>query len=242
MSRFSRRLQLGSRHTTSTPPSYAIPVGGPSGITWAAPIFEDNFDGSSLNINKWASSWFNGGTMNEVSTSAANVSVSGGNLILTLASSSSGALVNTNPDDAAGTPFEMTTGYAEARMYFPGSGSTVYNWPAWWITGQDHPETGENDIAEGLGTMTVNYHSSAGDFNQGTIPGTWVNAFHTYAINRKVGSCDVYYDGNLVKSYATQDGEAPQYLIFNVGTKSSRTQVFGAAGQIRVDYVRVWDT
>lgn len=239
MSRLARRLQHANANTPASP-SYAVPVGGPNGITWSAPVFEDNFNGTSLNTNKWAPSWFNGGTMNEVSTSPANVAVSGGNLILTLASTSSGALVNTNPDDAAGTPFEMTTGYAEARINFPGNGTTVYNWPAWWITGQDHPLTGENDIAEGLGTMTVNYHSISGSRNQGTVPGVWVNAFHTYALHRKVGSCDVYYDGTLVKSYATDDGEAPQYLIFNVGTKSSRTQVFGAASRMYVDYVRVW--
>lgn len=211
-------------------------------MSWQAPVFEDDFNGSSLDTNKWAPSWFGGGTMNEVSTSPANVAVSGGNLILTLASSTSGALVNTNPDDAAVTPFEMTTGYAEARIYFPGNGTDVCNWPAWWITGQNHPLTGENDIAEGLGTMTVNYHSISGSHNQGTVPGVWTNAFHTYAIHRKVGSCDVYYDGTLVKSYSTDDNEAPQYLIFNVGTSASRTQVFGAASRVYVDYVRVWDT
>ena len=240
MSRFSRRLQASSRHTTPTQPSYAVPVGGPSGITWQAPDFEDNFDGTSLNTNKWASSWFNGGSMNNVTTSPANVAVSGGNLILTLASVSSGALVNTNPDDAAGTPYEFTTGYAEARINFPGNGTDVYNWPAWWVTGQNHPETGENDIAEGLGTMTVNYHSTSGAHNQGTVPGVWTNAFHTYALHRKVGSCDVYYDGNLVKSYSTEDGEAPHYLIFNVGQSGSRTKVYGTGSRVLVDYVRVW--
>jgi len=122
MSRFSRRLQTGSRAATSPPP-YAVPLGGPAGIAWGAPVFEDNFDGSSLDTNKWAPSWFNGSTMNEVSTSPANVAVTG---------------------------------------------------------------------------------------------------------------------GNLVKSYVTHDGEAPQYLIFNVGTKASRTQVFGAASRVFVDYVRVW--
>ena len=57
------------------------------------------------------------------------------------------------------------------RIYFPGDGTTIYNWPAWWTTGLAWPGNGENDIAEGLGTMTVNYHSSAGASNQGTVPG-----------------------------------------------------------------------
>lgn len=222
--------------------NFAVPVGGPAGITWSAPIFEDNFTGTQLDTSKWAASWFNGSVQNQVATSPANVAVSGGNLILTLASSNSGASINTSPDDAATSSFMFTTGYAEARIFFPGSGTVIYNWPAWWINGRVHPNHGENDIAEGLGTMTVNYHSASGGYNQGTVPGIWSNAFHTYAIHRKVGSCDVYYNGTRVKSYNTDDGEAPQYLIFNVGYASDHQTVFGTESQVRVDYVRVWST
>ncbi len=224
----------------SSVPVHAVPVGGPTGITWGAPIFEDNFEGTTLS-SRWAPGWWGNGTMNNVTTSAANVSVSGGNLRLSLPSSSSGALVTTNPNDYAADPFTFTYGYAEARIYFPGSGTTIYNWPAWWTNGQTWPATGENDIAEGLGTMTVNYHSSSGAHNQGTIPGTWSNAFHTYALHRKPGSCDVYYDGVLVKSYSTDDGGAPHYLILNIGSGYGPAR-YGNDYQVLVDYVRVWNT
>jgi len=53
------------------------------------------------------------------------------------------------------------------------------------------------------------------------------------------GRNDVYFDGRLVRSYTTSDSAAPHFLIINVGYWSG-SQVFGPAGAVRVDYVRVW--
>lgn len=205
---------------------------------WGNPVFDDEFSSSSLDASKWASSWFNGGSMNDVTTSANNVSVTGGNLVLTLSSSSSGALVSTNPSGGASKGFAMGYGYAEARIYFPGSGSKIYNWPAFWTDGQSWPANGEIDIAEGLGTLTSNYHSTKGADNSGTIAGTWSAGFHTYGVDRQSGKNSVYWDGKLVRSYATYDNGSPEYLIVNVG--SGNTAALGTASQVKVDYVRVW--
>lgn len=230
----------GTTADAAPPPSDAGGATGaqPVGVsgTWHL-VFDDEFDGTTLDTNKWAPSWFNGGKMNNVSTSAANVAVGGGLLALTLASSTSGALVSTNPSDAAKTGFQFTYGFAEARIWFGGSGSTVYDWPAWWTDGQNWPADGEIDIAEGLGTMTSNYHSSSGANNSGTIPGTWAASWHTYAVWRQPGKNVIYFDGQVVRSYATNDGGSPHYLILNIGSSSSPT-VLGA--QVKVDYVRVW--
>jgi len=205
---------------------------------WGTPIFSDDFNGTSLNKTVWDDTWFSGSDVNNVKTSASNVAVQDGDLVLTLQSASSGALVGTNPADGTNQGFEFTTGYAEARVYFPGTGSTIYNWPAWWTSSQNWPATGEIDIAEGLGTLTSNYHSNAGANNSNTIPGTWSNAYHIYAVNRQAGKNDIYWDGKLVRSYVTDDNNAPHYLIFNAGSDG---QVFsGAAGAVKVDYVRVW--
>lgn len=205
---------------------------------WGAPAFDDEFNGTKLNTVNWSTSWFNKGSMNNVTTDPANVSVANGNLVLTLSSASSGALVDTNHGDAATTGFSFGYGYAEARIAFPGSGSTIYNWPAWWTDGQSWPANGEADIAEGLGTLTSNYHSNSGASNSNTIPGTWSNSFHTFGLDREPGKNSIYWDGKLVRTYATDDNGAAQYLILNVG--SSGNAVTGTASQVKVDYVRAW--
>ena len=226
--------------TSSTTPQ----PNGPSGV-WNL-RFSDDFNGTTLS-NRWAPSWFNGGRMNNTYTSPANVRVENGNAVLRLSSSTMGALINTNPDDPnAGEPFEFTTGYAEARIYFPGEGETIYNFPAWWTNGgNDGYRDGEHDIAEGLGVMSSNYHYDNGFghvANNRTIPGIWSNAYHTYGVHRKGSSADVYFDGQLVRSYTTYDNAAPHYLIFNVGyrTSSGGKNVIGAASEMKIDYVRVW--
>ena len=228
---------------SSTPAPTATPVSGnpaPNGIAgnWNLK-FDDEFNGTSLNSKYWSCSWFGGGTMNNVSTPCSNAVVTGGNLVQTLASSSSGSTVDTDPSQTGGGGFQYGTGYvAEARVYFPGNGSTIYNWPGFWDDGQNWPANGEEDIIEGLGTATSNYHSNSGANNSGTIPGTWSNGYHTYAVDREAGKNYIYWDGKLVRSYNTDDGGSPHYLIMTVGCSGGC--VTGAASQVKTDYIRVW--
>ena len=69
---------------------------------------------------------------------------------------------------------------------------------------------------------------------------TVVGRGHRYRTAAGEARSDVYWDGKRVKSYKVCDGLAPQYLIFNVGTKESRKMVYGPASQVKVDWVRVW--
>lgn len=237
--------------TTTTAAPAPAPTVAPLAATGTAPLgvpgnwtmaFDDEFNGTGLDSTKWSNCWFssNCGTMNKVSTNPGNVAVAGGNLVLSLSSSTSGSLVSTNPKGGATTGYQFGTGYVEARIKFPGDGTNLYNWPAFWTTGQTWPTNGENDIAEVLsGKMTVNYHSTSGAHNQGTVPGNWGNSFHTYGLHRTATSSDVYFDGVKVKSYPTDDGGAPQYIVLNVGA-SSTAPAYGAASQVQVDYVRAW--
>ena len=223
--------------STSTTPSGVQPVGDPG--TWKL-AFDDEFSGTSLDRSKWPV--LNAPTINNVVPSSANLRVSGGNAILTLSSWRSGAAIDSDPATqgwGSGSAFDLRVGdFAEARIDFPGSRQTIYNWPAWWISGPGWPAAGEEDVAEGLGTMTTNYHSPSGANNFGTVSGTWSNGFHTYGLYRGSGWCEVFYDGNPVTWYATDDDGLPQSLILNVG--SGNVARYRVASQVKVDYVRSW--
>jgi hypothetical protein len=226
--------------TPATPSPTSLKPDGVSG-NWTV-AFDDEFNGTSVNTSKWAIG--NDGTVNAVTTSSSDVSESGGDLNLQLSNSSTGAAVcsgGTNTPCGGSTPDGYALpvdGFAEARVWFPGSGSSIDNWPAWWVSGANWPAAGEADIAEGLGDLTVNYHSPSGAHNHGAVPGTWSSGWHVYGIWRHATSDDVYWDGTLVKSFPTDDNGQPEALILNVG--SGNTAVYGAASDVKVDYVRVW--
>jgi hypothetical protein len=214
--------------------------------TWTL-AFDDEFSGSTLDANKWTT--MDGGGWGSTTCRTANVSVSGGNLGLTLASASSGGCVCTGHACApafggyfpAGSgAYDLPVGgYTEARVNLPGSGTKIYNWPAWWTSGPGWPNGGEHDICEGLGTLTENYHSPSGAHGNGTIPGTWSNAFHVYGLHRMASSADVYYDGQKVVSYATDDDGSAESLLVDVMDGWGQA-VYGAGSQVLVDYVRAW--
>ncbi|TAH32291.1 glycosyl hydrolase family protein [Candidatus Saccharibacteria bacterium] len=228
----------GSAVKFTTASGIPQPVGPTSPTSGWKLDFDDEFNGTSLDKTRWSD--MDGRSMNKVTTYASNISVSGGNLVLTLASSTSGAFISSSKADGAGANGYLfpVGSYAEARVYFPGNGTAIYNWPAWWTSGPNWPAAGEHDVAEGLGTLTVNYHSPSGSHNMGTISGTWSNAFHTYGVYRKASSADVYWDGVKVKSYTTDDNGGAQSLLVNVGY--GNTKVYGVDSQVKVDWIRSW--
>ncbi|HWD69334.1 MAG TPA: glycoside hydrolase family 16 protein [Solirubrobacteraceae bacterium] len=194
-------------------------------------VFNDGFAGRSLNRSKWDA--HNGWSdQNGVSDSLGNVRVRNGHAILTLASDSSGAELGTRH-------FALRVGeFAEARVRFAGRGQTIYNWPAWWLSGPDWPAGGENDIAEGFGALTVNYHSSSLTEHSGPVSGDWANHFHVFGIYRARNFSRVYWDGRLRETYRTDDDGRPQTLLLTLGAGNKlRT---GPAGAMIVDFVRAW--
>jgi len=229
--------------TTNNNPGGSVMPTGVAG-NWTLK-FDDEFDGTSLDTSKWSPCWFSPtcGPQNGVGTNPANVSVSGGNLILTLSSTTSGASVSTDPNGGASIGYQFKTGVVEARIFFPGDAKGCYNWPAWWTNGQPvWPANGENDIAEVLdGQVTANYHSPSGAHNFGAIgtSAALCGSWHIYTLYRQVGRSTVYLDGTLVKSYATDDSGNPQFLILNVGYDKNHVMT-GSAGAVRVDWVRAW--
>ena len=220
----------------------APPVIAPVGFTgkYGALLLNEDFSkltsfDSSVFAHDW---WSSTGTMNNVTTDPNNVSLANGQLVLTLGSSTDGALVSSNPNGGANPGFQFTYGYVEASVTFPSVNGSLVNWPAFWTLGQNWPATEEFDIAEILGgAMTTNYHAPNVTDNSPTIPGDWTGK-HVYAMEWRSGVQNVYFDGKLVHSRKCNPVGSPQYIILNQGVDSSRPPVIGA--KVLVDYVRVW--
>jgi hypothetical protein len=214
----------------------ANPV-GPTG-TWTQ-IFEDLFDGTSLDTTKWLA--VNNHTINNSNVQASNVSVSGGNcrLILPSCIDSKPSLQGWGSDPSNG-PVCLSSGYCvEARINFPGSsGTSPYNWPAWWISGGSWPANGENDIWESYdgAASALNYHGPSGANNGPHPSGNWCNSFHVYTCVRNRNSTSVWWDGVLMRTVSTNDAGGPESLIINVGSGNTSS----ATAVTLVDYVRVW--
>ena len=226
----AKTARLGKSHTVVKPRRIR-----PDGVggRWSL-AFDAEFNGTSLNTRVWSKR--NGWTdQNAVTDEASNVSVADGFVNLTLSSQTTGAEI------AAKTGQLRVGDYAEARVSLPGKGSTMEDWDAFWAAGPHWPAAGENDVAESLGgDLTVNYHSPSGTHNKGPIKGRWAGGFHTYGIYRGRGYVNVYYDGRKVKGYRTADDGEPETLLFTVGDGEQDPVATGAAGTMRIDFLRVW--
>ncbi len=219
--------------------------------------FDDEFNGTSLDTAKWSTGWYGSGITAPVNSSEddcydpAQVSEAGGALGLTLIRKSencgtadplyAGGLVSTYGK------FNFTYGYIEARVWLPGAPADpgyVANWPAIWTDGQNWPEDGEIDIAEGIdGRVCAHFHNAAHS-SQGLNPGgesgcpggKFTGGWHTFAANWEPGRITYYYDGIDIGSVTSGVTSAPMFLVLDYATEGSAQ----APDTMKVDYVRVW--
>lgn len=227
---------------TPDPTPAPTPTPTPTGPTPNAPVavgellFEETFQGTSLDPAKWAPNWFGeGNSMNNVKCYKANVSVANGACVLTLASTSSGALISTNPHGGANPGFQFGSGvYIEWDASLP---STA--WAALWTDGQSWPANGETDIVEVLdgGKPTSNYHATSDTDNGPDEPTSWLNSRHTFGCVRNATTNDIWWDQTHIRSETTHDGGAQQYLIANVGQEGGEAT---PGSQLTIHGVRVW--
>jgi beta-glucanase (GH16 family) len=138
--------------------------------------------------------------------------------------------------------FTFTYGAAEARIYLPSAGDgRIANWPAFWLDGENWPTSGEIDVMEGIdGQACFHLHSTSGA--DGTCaPGSYVG-WHTYGVVWEPGSVTYYYDGVDVGSIRKGVTGEPMYLILNQAAASGVGDPPLAPSDMRVDYVRVWQS
>ena len=223
--------------------------------------FSDEFNASSLNTQLWQTGWWSSGITGPVNNyesacyNSNNIELSDGALWLWLRQQESscgsngtvkhpytGALINTRDS------YQFTYGFAEARIYVPGTATgTVNNWPAFWLNNDNWPRYGEIDIFEGLsGEACANFHwDDGGDlYTSGSRPkctDTNMTGWHTFGAHWQPGRIDYYYDGKLIHTVSGSivTGQ-PMYLILNQSTSLYSPYAPVAPDAILVDYVRVW--
>ena len=236
-------LTPGSVVPPPKPPTNPVPN---APVTVGTLLFNENFEGP-LDPAVWANDYFGpSGVVGGVTCDPANVSVTDGVCSLTLSSATTGAIISTNPNGGATKGFTFGYGYVEFAATLPGNGVTMDGWCGCWTSSQDWPATGEIDVCESLqGGLTSNYHSagpSGGTTNvannSGTIPGNWGGTPHTFGVLREPGQNTVYWDKQLVRSYATYDNGAPHYLNANVG--NGQNDLLVVPSVMTLTHVRVW--
>ena len=135
--------------------------------------------------------------------------------------------------------FSFTYGFMEARVWVPGTGGIIPDWPDVWLDGQSWPTDGEIDIMEGLsGQACWHFHypgGQPGDCSSGSFTGGW----HTFGADWEPGSITYYYDGAAVGRITSGVTDAPMYIILSLAADKVNGGPVEPA-TIRFDYVHVW--
>lgn len=226
--------------------------------TAAAPAwhmtFDDEFNGTAINTQKWTTGWFGSGVTDSVNTletscyDSKNITVKGGIASFTTIGTSSvchngKAMPNTSALVASNGKFEQGYGFYEARLKQP-AGDAL--WPGWWLTGYTWPNDMEIDILEGSGDnsggFNVHYSCATGECNMNrtkrVVPVAGATSgFHTYGAYVTPTGVKFYYDGKLVGEYKGSVPNKQRYLILGTSTSGGKVT---SPKTMQVDYVRVW--
>jgi Glycosyl hydrolases family 16/CHRD domain len=245
---------------SSAPPAAAPSPGGtpmPDGVAgdWTF-TFNAEFNGTSLDTADWSTGWYGSGITAPVNSSEddcydpAQVSEGGGTLNLTVIQKNENC---GGQDEQYATglvstmgKFSFTYGFVEARVWLPavpGNPGEVANWPAVWTDGQNWPEDGEDDVAEGLGgQMCAHFHGPenpdgiGADGGSGCASGNYTGGWHTFAADWEPGSITYYYDGVDIGSVTSGITSAPMFIVLDYAVQDSAV----APATMKIAYVRVW--
>ena len=232
-------------------------------------IFEDEFNGTSLDTNKWHTGfWWSDADIyctiepnNELQLYTPwNVIIEDGMLKLRaqkenlvwpfngeLFHYASGMVMTGGRKNKIDPGFTFTYGYAEARIKVP-SGQGL--WPAFWMLPADYNSKPEIDIMEILGhtpnIYRMHYHHSGG-----SVGGNWDGPdfsqdWHVIAVNWDSDEIVWYVDG--VEHFRFEDASAissePMYLLLNLAVGGDWPGAPDAStpfpSYFEIDYIRVW--
>jgi hypothetical protein len=213
--------------------------------------FDEEFNGSSIDTGIWGTNWLGDpGTVTKPVNSKeiaaydpVQVSVADGYLHLKAIDSPvtvngttyqyRSGLINTYDS------FQQAFGYFEARIFLPGTGGKISNWPAFWMDGENWPEDGELDIVEGLyGTAAYHFHSPSGApgwFAKGDYTG-----WHIFGALWEPGRVRFYNDSQLVGEITSGITDKPMYMILNFGIGSGMRSIVDVPSEMLVDWVHAY--
>ena len=246
-------IAAASAHLSKKPPTSSSPsdLGLPG--SWSL-VFEDQFDGSSLDPAKWTPNWLGptrGAVTDPVSTqeiacySPSRARVTGGSLHLVAVARPCTSVSGKHYAYSSGIvqshdQFQFTYGLMEARIWLPPNGGQVQNWPAFWADGTGAwPSTGEIDVMEGLESQLCwHFHYTGGAAGSCFAPSA--SGWHVYAADWEPGGITFYFDGKLVGSTTEGITSSPMYLVVDLGLSSTASPPVVAPSRLKVDYVHVW--
>lgn len=222
-------------------------------------VWSDEFDGTSLNTNKWGYENGNLGVNNEKQFyQTQNVAVTGGNLVITARKETVQGQPYTSGRLNSNGKFSTKYGRIEARIKLPGVQGL---WPAFWMlgnsisTGAGWPACGEIDIMEHVNTGntvlgTIHWFNTVYSYYGGNTQTTPTN-YHVYAVDWDASSIRWFVDGvqfheaNILNNInGTEEFHAPFFILLNiaVGGNLPGNNINDAAlpATMLVDYVRVY--
>jgi beta-glucanase (GH16 family) len=222
-------------------------------------VWSDEFNGTSLNTGNWNIDVGNPGVNSEQEYyQAANVTETGGNLVITAKQQTVDGQPYTSGKIETSGKFSTTYGRIEARMALP---MVTGTWPAFWMLGTDigsvgWPECGEIDIMEHVNTTntilgTMHWYDN-GNVQYGSSTTTTPGDFHIYAVEWTPQGISWYVDntlyvtGNITNNVNNTGAfQNPFYIILNLaigGTLSGSTVDNGSLPtSMLVDYVHVYN-
>lgn len=195
-------------------------------------VWEDNFNGSSLDSACWSHETADPGWVNNELQryTTGNIQFSEGNLVI-IAKKEKEEYTSARLITRGKKTF--TYGIFEIKAKIPEGTGT---WPALWMLGQNieqvgWPACGELDIMEHVGKNPGFIHSTVHNpSGYGSTPYTGIieiedpfNTFHVYGMEWTKDFVDFYTDGKLVYHYQPETKNAenwpfdkPCYFIFNI--------------------------